>query len=151
MPQLWRLYRAQHGPGLEGIGGTYAEGRWHRQGELVVYFGASAAIVVLERLAHTNPDLLPDDLRLGRFEFSKPVVPTEVDKLVTLPQNWTREEEATRQVGSNWLQDRSSCVLAVPSAILPEESNFVFNPYHADGRWLQVVSERLFTFDPRLV
>lgn len=151
MLQLWRLYRAEHGPGLDGIGGTFADGRWHSQGELVVYFGASAAIVVLERLAHTDPDLLPDDLRLGLFEFSKQVVPTEVSKVAALPEDWTRNEETTRQVGGSWLRNRSSCVLMVPSAILPQESNFVFNPRHADGKWLRMVRERPFTFDPRLV
>ena len=62
MPPLWRLYRTPHGPGLDGIGGIFAGGRWHTLGERVVYFGGSAAIVVLERLAHTDPDLVPDDL-----------------------------------------------------------------------------------------
>src|SRR5215831_6694883 len=62
MPQLWRLYRAAYGPGLDGIGGTFADGRWHTRGARVVYFGATAAIVVLERLAHTDADLLPADL-----------------------------------------------------------------------------------------
>jgi hypothetical protein len=64
-PHLWRLYRAQHGPGLDGSAGLFADGRWHARGERVVYFGGSAAIVVLERLAHTDPDLLPRRSRTG--------------------------------------------------------------------------------------
>jgi RES domain-containing protein len=50
-------------------------GRWHARGDRVVYFGASAAIVVLERLAHTDPDLLADDLRLAHLELSAAVPP----------------------------------------------------------------------------
>ena len=65
---LWRLYRQAHGPGLDGAGGLHAAGRWHELGSPVVYFGASAAIVVLEKLAHINPDALPTDLILTRFE-----------------------------------------------------------------------------------
>jgi hypothetical protein len=57
MPPLWRLYRAEYGHGLDGIGGTFADGLWHALGEHIDYFGATAAIVVLERLAHTDPDL----------------------------------------------------------------------------------------------
>jgi len=41
---------------LDRLGGTFAYGRRHSQGELVVYFGA-AAITVLERLAHTAPSV----------------------------------------------------------------------------------------------
>ncbi len=151
MQHLWRLYRAPHGPGLDGIGGTFADGRWHRQGELVVYFGASAAIVVLERLAHTAADLLPDDLRLGRFEFSTPAAMTDVKDLTVLSNDWTRHELATRRIGADWLRDQYSCLLAVPSAILPEESNFVFNPRHADAQRLRLVYERPFAFDARLL
>ncbi|HXM43500.1 MAG TPA: RES family NAD+ phosphorylase [Bryobacteraceae bacterium] len=151
MPALWRLYRAQHGPGLDGIGGTFANGRWHTLGERVVYFGASAAIVVLERLAHTDPDLLPDDLRLALFEFTEPVQETKVDEFATLPANWNKDENATRRIGGRWRQRRSSCLLVVPSAILPEESNFVLNPEHPGAQGLRLVRERQFTFDPRLI
>ena len=151
MPWLWRLYRAQHGPGLDGIGGTFADGRWHTRGELVVYFGGSAAIVVLERLAHTDPDLLPDDLRLAHFEFSEPVAESKVDEYGGLPANWTQDEKATRGIGERWRRQGSSCLLAVPSAILPEEFNFVFNPQHPEARRLRLVRERRFAFDARLI
>jgi RES domain-containing protein len=151
MSPLWRLYRTRHGPGLDGIGGIFADGRWHSRGERVVYFGGSAAIVVLERLAHTDPDLLPDDLRLACFEFPEPVAQTRVEEFAPLPADWSHDENATRQIGSHWRQQGSSCLLAVPSAILPEESNFVLNPEHPDAKQLLVVRERSFSFDPRLI
>ncbi|MEO8131587.1 MAG: RES domain-containing protein, partial [Bryobacteraceae bacterium] len=110
---LWRLYRAPYGPGLDGIGGTFANGRWHKRGELVVYFGASASIVVLERLAHIDADLLPGDLRLGRFEFAASVSINNVNDLAALPDDWTRNETFTRNLGSEWLRTPSACVLAV--------------------------------------
>jgi len=151
MPSLWRLYRRRHGPGLDGIGGMFASGRWHAMGERVVYFGGSAAIVVLERLAHTDPDLLPNDLQLARFEFSEPVLEAKVEELATLPENWNQDEDATRRIGRQWRQQGSSCLLIVPSAILPEESNFVLNPGHPDAGWLRLIGERRFHFDPRLI
>jgi RES domain-containing protein len=151
MPVLWRLYRAKHGPGLDGIGGLFAEGRWHSRGERVVYFGSSAAIVVLERLAHTDPDLLPTDLQLGSFEFSRAVSELKVEKLVTLPNEWARDENLTRQAGSLWRSKHATCLLVVPSAILPEEANFILNPLHPDAKHLRQVQERPFQFDPRLI
>jgi len=107
--------------------------------------------VVLERLAHTDPDLLPNDLRLARFEFLEPVLESKVEEFATLPANWNQDENATRRIGSQWRQHGSSCVLAVPSAIRPEECNFVFNPDHPDAKRLHMVRERRFTFDPRLI
>lgn len=151
MAVLWRLYRAVYGPGLDGIGGTFADGRWHTRGEPVVYFGGSAAIVVLERLAHTDPDLLPDDLRLAQFEFSEPVAESKVEEYGALPAGWTRDQRVTRHIGRLWRHAGTACVLAAPSAILPEESNYVFNPRHSDAQKLRLKREREFRFDPRLI
>ena len=151
MRGLWRLYRSRFGPGLDGVGGTFADGRWHTRGERVVYFGGSAAIVVLERLAHTDPDLLPDDLQLAQFELADPHAESGVEEFGGLPADWIVDENATRRIGGDWQQQGRSCLLAVPSAILPEESNFVFNPRHAEAGKLRLVRARGFRFDPRLL
>jgi len=141
--RLWRLYRRAHGPGLDGAGGRYAEGRWHRLGTPVVYFGAGAAIVVLERLAHLNADALPDDLILARFEGELSVEALDRRDLGSL--------DKTRELGQQWIERKSSCVLQVPSVIVPEESNLVLNPGHAQAATLRLIEERPFVFDDRLV
>jgi len=151
MPRLWRLYRAEYGPGLDGIGGTFADGRWHTRGDRVVYFGATAAIVVLERLAHTDADLLPADLRLACFEFPETISCIKAEDISPLAENWTRDENATRRIGSQWWRERQSLLLLVRSAILPEESNYILNAQHPEAKSLQRIHERPFTFDPRLI
>ena len=151
MQGLWRLYRSAHGPGLDGAGGGFADGRWHSRGARVVYFGSSAAISVLERLAHTDPDLLPDDLRLAYFEFSRTVAEAKVEDRAILSANWIQHETATRRLGDQWRAEGSSCLLSVPSAVLPEDFNYVLNPEHDDARLLHLIRERPFRFDPRLI
>ena len=151
MPRLWRLYRAEYGPGLDGIGGTFADGRWHTRGARVVYFGASATIVVLERLAHTDPDLLPLDLRLAYFELPQTISGIKAHDISALPENWIQDENATRRIGGQWWSERASPLLVVPSAILPEESNYVLNAQHPEARSLRLIRARPFTFDPRLI
>jgi RES domain-containing protein len=141
---LWRLYRQAHGPGLDGAGGLHAAGRWHERGSPVVYFGASAAIVVLEKLAHVNPDALPTDLILTRFEGDISLEElTDFYGLNDLTQTRTR--------GEQFLKGKVACVLRVPSIVLPEEHNLVFNPLHPDASKLQPVDHRSFTFDGRLL
>jgi RES domain-containing protein len=151
MHGLWRLYRAKYGPGLDGIGGTFADGRWHNRGDRVVYFGASAAIAVLERLAHTDADLLPDDLRLARFEYPDAVPVIRIEEISALPASWMQDESATRGIARPWWRERSSCLCKVPSAILPEETNVLLNAQHPDAGSLLLVEERPFRFDPRLL
>ena len=142
--ELWRLYRAAHGPGLDGAGGVHAGGRWHRLGRRVVYFGAGPAIVVLEKLAHVDPDVLPGDLLLGRFagnpSTESPSEPLQVSDLA-----------ACRVLGERFLDAGRACALRVPSAVLPEESNYLLNALHPDVSKIRLVSERTFFFDERLI
>ncbi|MCC6172213.1 MAG: RES family NAD+ phosphorylase [Gammaproteobacteria bacterium] len=143
---LWRLYRQAHGTGLDGAGGLHTAGRWHALGTPIVYFGASAAIVLLEKLAHVNPDELPVDLILTRFEgdlSKEEVMPQELDDLSDLAQ--------TRARGERFLEARSACVLLVPSVLVPEEYNLVFNPLHPDASRLQAIEHRSFAFGTGLL
>jgi len=141
--ELWRLYRDAHGPGLDGTGGFYAAGRWHELGTRVVYFGASPAIVVLERLAHTDPFLLPDDLVLARYEGDISVEEVMTGEADDLTQ--------TRARGEAFLKAKTACVLRVRSVVVPEAYNFVFNPLHPDAGKIRLVYSREFTFDGRLL
>jgi len=141
---LWRLYRRAHGSGLDGKGGLYAEGRWHRLGSPVVYFGSTASIVVLERLAHLDPEMLPDDLVLASFAADLTVEHGgDAIDIHDLAQTQPR--------GHQFLQDKASCILAVASILVPEEMNFVLNPSHPEAGSLRLRSEREFQFDSRLV
>ena len=73
------------------------------------------------------------------------------EKSGDLPVGWQRNEGWSRDAGDDWLRGRSSCLLAVPSAILPEEMNYVYNPTHRAANSLRFVRERPFSFDPRLI
>jgi len=147
--KFWRLYRRAHGQGLDGAGGRYAAGRWHHQGTPVVYFGAGAAIVVLEKLAHLNPDTLPADLMLGLFEADVSVGDVWPER--SAQSNALDDIESTRAAGQEWLESGRSCVLRVPSIVIPEEHNLVVNPLHAEAQQITLTTERPFTFDGRLL
>ena len=141
---LWRLYRAAHGPGLDGAGGLYAAGRWHRLGRRVVYFGASAAIVVLEKLAHVDPEALPGDLLLWRFA-GDPSVESVAEPLDI------RDLMACRARGERFLESGRACALRLSSAVLPEETNYLVNAAHPEAAGIRLISARSFAFDERLV
>jgi len=95
--------------------------------------------------------LLPADLRLACFKFPGTISRINAVEISALPENWIHDEDTTRGMGGRWWRECSSPLLIVPSAILPEESNYVLNPQHPDAKWLRLIRERPFTFDPRLI
>ncbi len=58
--------------------------------------------------------------------------------------------EATRDLGTAWLRKHERVLLQVPSAIVPETVNFVFNPLHADALKFRIAEAFPYSFDLRL-
>ena len=47
--------------------------------------------------------------------------------------------------------ERRSAALALPSAISPDDTNFLLNPEHPDFKQIRIHSPINFDFDPRLL
>jgi RES domain-containing protein len=67
-----------------------------------------------------------------------------------LPPGWQDIESVTQFLGERWLRLTGSSVVRVPSAIIPEENNYVINPEHADFRRIEFLASVPFRFDSRL-
>ena len=118
----------------------------------MVYTSAALSLAVLELLVHTDPDLIPNDLRA--FEIDCPQsLPVELLDVATLPSNWRQipNHPACRAIGDAWLERQHGAVLGVPSAIVPEELNYLINPAHPGASRIRVVRSRAFSFDERLL
>jgi RES domain-containing protein len=70
----------------------------------------------------------------------------------TLPPNWFdfQQYSTCQQIGGEWLRSNRSAVLRVPSAIIPNEWNYLFNPAHPDFSSVRLVRTEPFAFDPRI-
>ena len=151
---LWRLFRKRYGPGLDGIGGLYAAGRFHQQGTRVVYFCADPSTAVLEILVQTKTkEATPADLYLGRFEFADNVsiAPASTYFNRPLPSHWIQDLSVTRFIGERWKAAHASCLLEVPSVIVPEAINYIMDVEHGEAQNLKLLSQRSFEFDYRLL
>lgn len=71
-------------------------------------------------------------------------------KIGELPGNWTEREEVTREIGSRWLREKRSCLLRVPSALVPSTFNVMLNPLHVDALKLRIESVVRYPFDSRI-
>ncbi len=87
-------------------------------------------------------------------------IPVEFDdslckvlSLEALPDNWSPDPVPSnvQEIGSSWASARQSAVLVVPSAVVPQEHNFLLNPQHPDFAQIRIGPSTEFDFDPRLI
>lgn len=136
---------------LSGEGGMYASGRWHTRGHPIVYTGGSRSLAILEKLVHTDTEDLPDDQVLIMVQIPDEVA-IDTIPLTAVPSTWTAPlDPSCMALGDAWLQRTQTAVLRVPSAIVPEESNYLINPLHPDAGKITIKDIRPFHFDERLV
>src|SRR5438093_7529983 len=132
MPTLWRVVKRRHAStAFDGRAARRFGGRWNSPGRRAVYASATKSLAVLEVVVHVDVGRpLP---RLVAFTFD--VDDELVDRLPVgrLPRHWrtARGLETTQRIGDEWLASGGGLALAVPSAIVPEESNYLIDPAHA--------------------
>ncbi|MGH8291295.1 MAG: RES family NAD+ phosphorylase [Steroidobacteraceae bacterium] len=134
-----------------GLGGIYAYGRWTPRGRPVVYTSQSISLAVLEyALNYKRHGWLPASV------LARATIPDAVDvesvSTSALPENWRDPDPPTvlRNIGEYWLRRAQTACLKVPSAIVPEESNYLLNPAHPDFDKLTIGAAEPFNIDRRL-
>ena len=142
---LWRI--SQHN-NLSGIGGLRVAGRRHYAGHPIVYLAETPASALLEVCVHTSANDVPPDFTLLKIEGPELNVPSIETK--ELPQDWRTRVEVTRDLATAWLKRSESVLLRVPSALVPETVNFLFNPSDTQAKKFHITDVFSYPFDPRL-
>ena len=151
MLSSWRLTKTKHlSTAWDGEGAKKAGGRWNSAGVAVIYTSGSLSLALVEVLVHLTSEII-QAYSAFRVEFEESwliaVAPA------ALPANW-RDSPAppgTRAIGDRWVAEGTSVVLQVPSVVVPDEFNYVFNTSHPDFRRVTVGAPSPFPFDPRLL
>ena len=151
--RVWRICRKRYAADpLNGRGGVVAGGRWHPKGTRIVYTSATLSLATLEVLVNADRDLIPRDL--VRIEIHVPD-DLAIERLGqrALPSEWRTwpAPPELQRIGAKWISRAATAVLRVPSAVIPEESNYLVNPVHRDSAKLKVVGKRPFELDARLL
>jgi RES domain-containing protein len=147
---VFRLVRERHArDAFSGEGARALGGRWNPPGFAVVYASESRALAALETLVHVTHEArslhfvmfvaqLPDGAAIERYQGSI--------------EAWRqpRPTSASQRAGREWLARSRSLAFAVPSVIVPEETNYVLNVEHADFSRVRISGPVPFSFDERL-
>lgn len=148
----WRIVRASRARvAFTGEGAWRNGGRWNSPGHYVVYVSEHQSTAALEIFVHTVPFLVPEIYKAFRLEWPDSVM--EVLPKNKWPPDWRSPVPSleTIEIGDRWLRERRSAVLAVPSAISPEDRNFLLNPAHPDFERIRIAPPINCQFDPRLI
>jgi RES domain-containing protein len=151
MRTVWRITTARFAQtAFSGEGARRYGGRWNPKGWEVVYTAESQSLALLELMVQDDPlrahyvlipAQLPPDLAETRFDAEQ------------LPDNWRTigARDVLQGMGQAWLQDGTTAMLNVPSAVVPAERNVLFNPRHRDFSRIAIGEPQSLQTDTRLL
>ena len=148
---IWRIVTARFADSaFSGEGARLFGGRWNRKGLPMVYTAEARSLALLEMMVQDDPlrahyllipAFVPSDVSLRELEAAE------------LGGDWrallARDRLQTR--GNDWLQGGESCILSVPSAVVPAERNFLINPLHPDFSKISIGEAESLETDVRLL
>jgi RES domain-containing protein len=152
VPNVTRdLWRISNYKSLTGEGGLKYAARWHSAGRRIVYLAESPAGAMIEVLVHLEleEDELPHSYMLLRVEVPDDLVIEQIK--IPAGDGWKSNHTLSRRLGDEWLQRNETVLARVPSAILPNTSNYLLNPLHADAKRIRIMDARRAEFDSRLL
>src|SRR5208283_1212325 len=149
----YRLVRqARASDAFSGEGARRFGGRWNPKNIPAVYGSEHLSLAVLEfRVNQGGYD--PEDMYVYfRFEFDAALI----EFVESPPEEWLARFKgdgsitAAQAFGKEWLLQKRSAVLSVPSSVIRIERNFVLNPQHADFTKIGVKPAAKLDLDSRL-
>ena len=148
--RVWRICSRRY-QRFDGEGARRYGGRWNHVGTSVVYTSGSLSLAALELFVHVDIDIVPPNLVAIQAEVPDTLT-IETVKIANLPRDWRRypAPEALKDIGTAWAATGSTAFLAVPSAVIPEERNYLLNPAHRDFKRIRIHKPVPFRFDPRM-
>lgn len=105
---------------------------------------------MLEYTVNVNIDDIPRALSFTIFDI--PAGNVIELKAEDLPGNWTDAPapRSTRDFGTALLKKGEYGVIKIPSAVIPDEFNYLVNPLHSDITACKIVDVSDFVYDVRI-
>jgi RES domain-containing protein len=152
MIETFRIVKAPQSArsAFSGSGARIYGGRWNSPGTAMVYTAGSISLAMLEMLVHLHKSQLFLRYLVFSVRFDENIV-TTIDPR-SLPRGWQSSPPpvAAQAVGDRWILQGSSPILRVPSAVVPDEWNYLINPVHPAFTKITIGRAKRVQFDGRL-
>ena len=144
------MHPRNQGAAFSGSGSRRTGGRWNSKGIRAVYLAESLALATLEVMVNGLPYETLRDYICIPVNIPTGLI-TSLD-LSRLPVNWRDDPPPAelRRIGDEWLRNRNTAALRLPSAVIPVEYNYLLNPDQNDFDQIQIGESTTFEFDSRL-
>ncbi|MEX2081250.1 MAG: RES family NAD+ phosphorylase, partial [Dehalococcoidia bacterium] len=132
MIRCWRLTKRRYAhDALSGEGARLYGGRWNPRGVALVYTSGSQSLAILELLVHLDLEQVPPDMVAIPIDIPDSLAMDTLEP-ESLPGDWRRypAPAALARLGADWAESGHAAVLRVPSALVPEEWNYLLSPSH---------------------
>lgn len=149
--EVFRLHNKKYPVQLSGEGAAKFGARWNSKGTEVIYAAHSRALALAEVVVHLSLSNLPK-----KFCMLTILIPDDLEVLelnvLELDEDWNSfpDPVATQKIGDSFIQNKRSCVLKIPSAVVKGDFNFMINPNHKDFERINISSQEDFPIDNRL-
>lgn len=153
MIRVYRILRKRFAKTpFDGEGAHRYGGRWSSPGVRLAYASEHLSLAMVEYFVHLDRDDPPPDLVVAAAD-----VPDDVSRVhvaaAKLPATW-RQTPALAElaaIGDRFVRRRREAILLVPSALAPDEFNWLLNPDHPDFRRVRVYPPEPFSYDSRFL
>ncbi len=146
---VYRISNALYSNDLSGTGAKLMGGRWNSKGIPILYTSEHISLALLEMLVNTQFKDFIIPLDLLNIQVPETASISEIS-LSKLKKDWVTDFGYTAFIGDEFIKDKQSLLLKVPSAVIHEEFNYLINPLHADFKKIKITDTRSFKTDERL-
>jgi RES domain-containing protein len=149
---VYRIGKTEHIRDLSGIGASAHGGRWNPKGIGVIYTSQSRSLAALELYVNRTRAATLKGLSLATIIISETVTIKQI-KVDDLPIGWNTYPAPAElaRIGAQWVKSGETLVLAVPSAVMYQECNYLINPAHPEMAQVGMGNIEDYTFDQRFL
>lgn len=138
-------YKYAHSLSVSGF-----EGRWNSKGKLVLYASENIATSLLENIIYRTGTGFNNDYKIMVIYHPE----EHIEQIITsnLPKDWRSLEsyDQLQKIGDSWYDEQRSLCLKVPSSILPDNYNVIFNTTHPEFKNVKLIDVLDYEPDERL-
>ncbi|MEQ8713162.1 MAG: RES family NAD+ phosphorylase [Cyclobacteriaceae bacterium] len=143
------VYRITSAKYADQLTASRRAGRWNLTDQYVLYASSSRSLATLEMLVNRS-NLHPKvDYKVMLLS-----VPDQFDtyEVRDLPENWRSLAAYSKLqgLGSFWYNHGDTALLRIPSAVIPQEHNYLMNTRHVDFKEVAISDVEDYFWDERL-
>jgi len=145
------IFRIGHKNYVTTLTASGAAGRWAAAGRPVIYCAENIPLAFLENMVRRQGVGFNQDFKIAFIHVPDDLLISSIEERVLDP-DWRDPYDYShcQPLGNEWFDQLRMPLLKVPSAVMPESSNYVINTLHPDFRKLKIVAITDLVPDPRI-